>query len=34
MAYASMVKLLLNRLAPGDHGPPFRYLKKLLVTSY
>ena len=29
MVYASMVKLMLNRLAPGVPGPPFRYPRKV-----
>ena len=29
MVYASMVKLMLNRLAPGVPGPPFRYPQKV-----
>ena len=31
--YASMVRLMLNRLAPGDKGPPYKYPRKAPVTS-
>lgn len=31
--YVSMIKLMLNRLAPGAKGPPFRYARKPIVTS-
>ncbi len=33
MVYVSMVKLMLNRLTPTDREPPFRYPKKLPVTT-